>query len=136
MNYLDILAKNIKYNRKKKRMKMLKNYWGIAVVGVAIGGTVVVLITKKCYEEIKNLVIRNAEDPNEDIDENIDEDIIEDIDEELNEGTNINKDEIKETLENLDEKSIGAVGVAMENAMEDLEDIKQNENEVNSDGLL
>lgn len=122
MNYLDKLAKNIKHNGKKKKMKRLKNYWGLAVVGVVIGGTVVSLITKKCYEEIKNIVIRNAVN----LDEDIDEDIEDELNDDFNEGTDINKAEIKETLENLDEKSIGAVGVAMEDAMEDLEDIKEN----------
>jgi hypothetical protein len=128
MNYLGKLANNIMYNGKKKKVKMLKNYWGLAIVGIAIGGTAVAIITKKCYEEIKNIVIRNAGK----LDEDINEDIDEDIDEEINEGTEINKAEIKETLVNLDEKSIGAVGLAMEDAMDDLEDINQNENEVKS----
>ena len=124
MNYLDILAKIIKFNSKKQKKDNLKSNVVLAVAGVAIVGVAVAFFTKGCCEQIKNVVIKNLEDS--------DEDIQEDINEDINEETNIIRDEIKETLGKVGDKSIGDVGVAIEEALEDLEEEEESENEVKS----
>ena len=118
MRYLDRLAKDIKNKQRKQKSNSSRNFAFFAVVGVAIGGVVAALFSKTCCEKIKNINIRNEKDINEDINENNDEEI------------NIKRDEIKQTLENVGDESIGDVGDAMEKALEDLEDEKRNENEV------
>jgi len=108
------LAKNIKFNSKKKKKSNLKSYVALGVLGIAIAGTVATLFTKSCYKEIENIVINNAENNVENNDEDIDE------------NTNINRNEIKQTLEHVSEDSLGDVGFAMEDALEDLEDKSEN----------
>ena len=44
----------------------------------------------------------------------------------IDEDVNINRGEIKQTLESVGEESLGDVGIAMENAIENLEDEKEN----------
>ena len=61
-------------------------------------------------DEIKNIIINNANNNN---------------DEEIN----VKREEIKETLLKADVKSVGDVGVAMEDALEDLEEEQYKENE-------
>ena len=119
MNYLDKLVKNIKFNKKKQKAKKLSGFWVLGALGVAIGGGVA-LFTKNYYKEIKNIVINNVEDNNGDINES------------ANDDENINKNEIKETLEKAGENSLGDVGVAMEHALEEIDDVKQSENELKS----
>ncbi|MBU3129736.1 hypothetical protein LGL55_07365 [Clostridium tagluense] len=121
MNYLDKLAKNIEFNGKKQKVSNHKNFLALAVVGVAIGGAAVALFTKNCSRETKKNVTNNLEDNNRNIKKDIDEDasIVEDI--------NLNRDEIEDTLKNVGEESIGDVGIAMEHALEDDYDEKQNE---------
>lgn len=112
MNHLYRLAKNIKFNSKKKKNNNLNSYIALGVFAVAIAGTVATLLTKNCCKEIENIVINNAE--------NNDEHSEDDIDEEAK----INRNEIKQTLEHVSEDSLGDVGLAMEDALEDLEEEK------------
>ena len=107
MNYLDRLAKNIKLRKRKQKGCSINSF---AVIGIAIGGVIAGLFVRSCYGEIKNSAISNAKD--------IDEDI------------NIKRDEIKQTLDKALGESVGDVGTAMEEAFEDLEDEKQNDDEV------
>lgn len=107
MNHLDRLAKNIKFKKRKQKGRFINSF---VVMGIAIGGVIAGLFVRSCCDEIKNSTISNAKD--------IDEDI------------NIKRDEIKQTLDNALGESVGDVGTAMEEAFEDLEDEKQNEDEV------
>jgi len=124
MNYLDKLVKNIEFNRKNNKNKNHKNTWPIAVLGVAIGGTLVALLTKSYFKEIKNIDINNLEDSTDDISEAVyknDENI---------EDNSIIENEIMETLEHVDEESLGDVGIAMENALENSEDLSQSQHKI------
>ena len=125
MNYLNKLAKNIKVNGKKQRINHIKSYAVLAVLGVAIGGTAVALLTKGCCKEIKNIDINNLEDNEEEFDG----DFGSNTEDYLNEDTDINRNKIKETLEKVDEQSLGDIGVAMEHAIEELDEEKKSENE-------
>jgi len=116
MSYLDDLAKNFISKQKKQKIKKIKCFATFAMLGVAIGGTIV-LFKQSCCEEIRNIVIKNAANIDESIDESIDENI------------NIKRNEIKQTLETVSDESKGDIGVAMKNAFENLEDEKQNGNE-------
>ena len=109
MNYFYELAKNIKFNSKKKKNSNIKSYVALGVLGVAVGAAAT-LVTRSCYKEIENVVINKTENN----DEHIDED------------SKINRNEIKQTLEHVSEDSLGDVGLAMEDALEDLEDEKEN----------
>ena len=111
MNYLERLAKD--FNRKQRKQNTNKNFGILLGLGVVIGGSVAVLYARNCCKEIKEIIINDATDINSDDDE-----------------INSKRDEIKQTLEKESDESIGDVGAAMEKALEDLEDEKQNENEV------
>ncbi|MFT5872065.1 MAG: hypothetical protein ACI8WT_000992 [Clostridium sp.] len=117
MYYLDKLAKDIKNKQKKQKINSIQNYAVFTVLGVAIVGTVAAIFSQSCCEKIRNFSIMNKED--------IDEETNKETDEEIN----IKRDEIKQTLKNVNDESVGDVGSAMEKALEDLEDEKQNENE-------
>ena len=119
MNYLDKLVRNIKLNKKKQKAKKLRGFLALGALGVAIGGGVA-LFTKNYYREFKNIVIHNVEDNKGDFNDS------------ANDDENINKNEIKETLEKAGENSLGDVGVAMEHALEDFDDVEQSENEFKS----
>jgi hypothetical protein len=109
MTYLDKLSK--KMIKKRKKMGNYNNSVMIyAVLGVAVGGIVIGVAARKCMDEIKNIIINNANNNN---------------DEEINDK----RDEIKETLLKADFKSVGDVGVAMEDALEELEEEQYKENE-------
>lgn len=103
MNHLDKLEKIIKIYQKKQKFNKLKSFTGLALLGAAIGGAAIVLYTKNCCDKTINFVIEKVED----------------IDEAEN------RDEIKETLKNVSEESLGDVGIAMENALDDLEEKKE-----------
>ena len=106
MNHLDKVVKIIKIYQKKQKLKKLQSITSLALLGVAIGGTALALYTKGCCEKTINLVVEKVDDI---------------VDTE-------NRDEIKETLKNVSEESLGDVGIAMENALDDLEEKKQNDN--------
>jgi len=118
MSYLQKIQRNIKFNGKKQKIFNSKSLLALGLLGIAIGGTAVVLFTKNCYKEIKNIVIKNIE--NNDENTNI-------YEENTGEDINIIRDEIKETLERTGEESLGNVGVAIEDALEDLEDVSKDE---------
>jgi len=106
MSYFQQLSKNI--NRKRRKQK--GNHVIIfTAIGLAIGGIIAGIVARKCIDEIKNIIINNANNVNEEIDNK--------------------RDEIKETLLKADVKSVGDVGVAMEKALEDLEEEEYKENE-------
>lgn len=128
MNYLNILAKNIIFSRKKHKLNKLKSFWALGVLGVTVGSVGVVLFTKGCCEKIKNVDINNVEDNSDDSSEGIDKDINKEVDKNIDEDDNINTDEIMETLEHLGEESLGDVGLAMEHAIEDLDEEEKSEN--------
>ena len=102
MNYLHKLVKNIKYKQRKRKIDSIKRFVVFTVLGAAIGGVVTVLLDQNCCEETKNVIIKDEKDVEEDI----------------------NRDEIKQTLEKVGDESIGNVGVAIEKALEDLGDEK------------
>ncbi|MBU3111146.1 hypothetical protein [Clostridium lacusfryxellense] len=110
MTYLDKISKNIKSKKRKQMGNYSNSVMVYAVLGVAIGGIIAGLVARKCTDEIKNIIINNANN-------NIDEEI------------NTKRDEIKETLLKADVKSVGDVGMAMEDALEDLEEEQYKENE-------
>jgi gas vesicle protein len=116
MNYLDKLITIIEFHRKKQKIKKLKTIGALAVLGVAIGGAATVIFAHGCCNKMGNIVIRNVEDIDDDVNKNRGND------------ENINRDEIKETLGKAGEESLGDVGFAMENALEDLED--ENDDEI------
>lgn len=108
MTYLDKLSENIKRKKRKQMGEYSNDVVIYAVLGVAIGGIIAVVAAQKCMKEIKNIIINNANNNEEEI--------------------KIKRDEIKETLLKADVKSVGDVGVAMENALEDLEEEQYEEN--------
>ena len=108
MNYLNNLAKIIELRQRKRKGSSLKTIAIFSVLGVAIAGAAIVLLTQSCSSQIRNIVINKANEIDDDIE--------------------TKRDEIKQTLENVDEESIGDIGIAMEDALEDLEAEKQNEN--------
>ena len=112
MNHLGKSVKRIKSKHKNQRINSNNSFVFLAILGIAIGGVIVALVAESCLGEIRNTIISNTKD----IDGNIDEDV------------NIARDEIKQTLEKADDKSVGDVGAAMEKAFEELEDEDQNEN--------
>jgi hypothetical protein len=123
MKIIDKLLKTIENNQRKQKVNSIKGVAVLAVLGVAIGGTTIALLNKRCCSKIKQIITRKGNEYNEynDIDEDIDKDIFDDINEEIN----IKRDEIKKTVENAaSDKHIGNVGIAMEDAVEDLEEDK------------
>lgn len=126
MRRLDKLARNINYKQKKHNKNTIKRVAMFTGLGIAIGGTVLSLLYKRCCSEIKHIIIKNAKDFDED--NNIDEDIDSDFYDEINEEINIKRDEIKQTLKNNTNKPMGDVGSAMEEALEDLETENQDQN--------
>lgn len=118
MNGLDKLQKIIKCKQRKQKLNSIKSFAVLAGLGVVIGGAIMVLVAQSFCEEIRNNIISNAKDIGEDTSEDTSEDI------------NIKRDEIKQTLKNADDVAIGDVGIAMEKALDDLEDEKQKDNKV------
>jgi len=102
MNYLEKLSKNIMFKKKKTNVDSINSFIVFAVVGVAIGGAIVGIFARNCLDELKNVIINNAKDADEDID--------------------LKREQIKQTLENAEDESVGDVGAAMEKAFEDLKD--------------
>ena len=92
MNCFERVAKDFKREQRKRRTNSTKSILAFAVLGIVIGGAIMVLFAEKCCEEIDNIVIRN---------EDIDEDII------------INRGEIKDIIENVDDESIGDIDMEM-----------------------
>lgn len=111
MSYLDQLSKNIKRKRRKQKNNSADNVIIFTVIGLAVGGIIAGIVARKCMDEIENIIINNANN--------------------VNEETDNNRDEIKQTVLKTDVKSVGDVGVAMEKALEDLEDEEYKENEEN-----
>ncbi|MGH4051238.1 MAG: hypothetical protein ACREVX_07775 [Clostridium sp.] len=109
MSYLDQLSKNIKRKRRKQKNNSADNVIIFTVIGLAVGGIIAGIVARKCMDEIENIIINNANN--------------------VNEETDNNSDEIKQTVLKTDVKSVGDVGVAMEKALEDLEDEEYKENE-------
>ncbi|MBZ9687118.1 hypothetical protein G9F72_012365 [Clostridium estertheticum] len=129
MNYLDKSAKKNMFSKKKQKIVNLKSFWPLTVLGVAIGGAAIAFFTKNYCEEIKNIDINNVVDNPDYMNDNIDKDI-EENDENIEDDNNINTDKIMETLEHVGEESLGDVGLAMEEALEELEDVNQSENKI------
>ena len=97
MNYLDILANIMKFKQKKQKTGSIKNIAILSALGIAITGIAVVLVAQSCSNEIKKIVISKANDMADD-------------------------DEIKQAIKEVDDEELGDVGLAMEDALEDLED--------------
>jgi len=114
MNCLSKLSKNIKHNQRKQKINYIKGIAVFSVLSVAIGRSTAMLLAKSRLDKKKNNTTISPEESNE----------------ENNESINIKRNEIKHTLEEFGEEVIGDVGVAMEKALENLEDDKQNENEI------
>ena len=110
MNYLDKLTKNIKSKQRKQKANSINNFAAFAVLGVAIGGTFAGIFARRCLDEIRSTTVSNEKN--------------------INEEVNIKRDEIKQTLKKTPDKCVGDVGAAMEKALDDLSDDKQDENEV------
>ncbi|MEK6264687.1 MAG: hypothetical protein N2B06_07965 [Clostridium sp.] len=123
MNNIDKLVKDFKYKQKKHKRNSVKGVAVFAGLGVVLVGAGVALLYQKCCSEIRHIIVKNEKDFDEDcaIDEDIDSDIYDDINEEIDNSRN----EIKQTLKNGNNKPIGDVGSAMEEALEDLETDKQ-----------
>ena len=97
MNYLDILANIMKFKQKKQKTGSIKNIAILSALGIAITGIALVLVAQSCSNEIKKIVISKANDMAND------------------------EDEIKQAIEKVDDEELGDVGLAMEDALEDLE---------------
>lgn len=108
MNYLNNLGKIIELHQRKRKGSSLKTIAIFSVLGVAIASVALVLLTQSCRTEIRNIVIRKANELDDDI--------------------TTKRNEIKQTLENVDDESIGDIGVAMEDALKDIEAEKKSEN--------
>jgi len=104
MNYLEILTKIINLRQKKQKASSLRNIAIFSAIGVAITGAAVILLAQSCSKEIRNMVIKKAN--------------------ELDEEINIKRDVIKHAVEEVGEESLGDVGIAIEDALHDLEDHK------------
>ncbi|HEY8891856.1 MAG TPA: hypothetical protein VIM70_16580 [Clostridium sp.] len=117
MNYLHKIAKGIKSKQRKKKNDSNKGFVVFTVLGLSIGGAIAGLFARRYCDEIKDIIVSNAKDSdyNEDNEDNED-----------NEEINIKREEIKDTLNSAPNKSVGDVGVAMEKAIEDLEDEEDN----------
>jgi hypothetical protein len=102
MNCFQRIAKDFRREQRRRKTNSMKNIVVVTVAGIVVGGAITVLITEKCCEKIKQIVIGNEKD--------IDKDI------------NIKRNEIKETLENVGDESLGDVGIEMKKALDDLED--------------
>ena len=100
MNYLDILANIMKYKQKKQKSNSLRNIAILSALGIAITGIAVVLVAQSCSKEIRDIVISKANDMADD------------------------GEEIKQAIEKVDDEELGDVGLAMEDALEDLSDKK------------
>lgn len=125
MNYLDKLSRNISRKQRVHKINSNKKFITLTVAGVAFVGTISVLLAKKISEEIRNIIINNAKDTDEDvINKDMDGDFdVDMMDQEVNEDTDDDiEDEIKQTLDKQKGKPIGAVGAAMEEALDDIED--------------
>jgi hypothetical protein len=70
---------------------------------VALGGVVAVLLTENCFEEIKKVIIKNTQGIC------------------IDKETKKKREEIRETFEQADKETMGDVGNAMGNALDDLE---------------
>jgi len=100
MNYLDILANIMKFKQKKQKSNSLRNIVILSALGIAITGIAVVLVAQSCSKEIRDIVISKANDMADD------------------------GEEIKQAIEKVDDEELGDVGLAMEDALEDLSDKK------------
>ncbi|MBU3159173.1 hypothetical protein KPL37_05305 [Clostridium frigoris] len=111
MNYLRTFSKINKYKQKKQKVTLVKGIAIFSVIGIAIGGFATRLLAQSHLDEKKEATINgDYKNGNEDI--------------------NIKRDEIKHTLEEFGDEVVGDVGMAMEKALEGLEDKKHNENEI------
>ncbi|MGK0466435.1 hypothetical protein [Clostridium sp.] len=117
MNNIDKLVKDFKYKQKKHKRNSVKGVAVFAGLGVVIVGAGMALLYQKCCSEIRHIVVSNEK--------NFDEDIDSDIYDNINEEIDTSRDEIKQTLKNGNNKPIGDVGSALEEAFEDLETEKQ-----------
>jgi len=120
MNYLDKSAKKIKSKQRKRKGGLINKFAVIAASGVAIGGAFVGLFGRRCCDEIKKNIFSNEKNSNEDINHK-NEDI-----NNKNKDINIKREEIKKTLKKGLDESVGDVGVAMEKAIDDLEEVNEN----------
>lgn len=106
MNHLRKIEKIIKIYQMKKKLNKVKGFAGLALLGTAIGGAAIAIYTKNCCDKTIKFVVEKVDHMDE----------------------AENRDEIKETLENVSEESLGDIGIAMENALDDLEHKKENDN--------
>ena len=102
MNCFQRIARDFRREQRKRKTNSMKNIVVVTAAGIVIGGAITVLITEKCCEKIKQIVIGNEK--------GIDKDII------------IKRSEIKETLKNAGDESLGDLGIEMKKALDDLED--------------
>ena len=109
MNYLSMFSKNNKYKQKKQNVNLVKGFAVFSIIGITIGGIAKRLLDQSKLDEQKEITIPTSNNSNEDI--------------------NIKRDEIKRTLEEYGDEVVGDVGVAMEKALEGLENKKHNEDE-------
>jgi len=134
MNYLYKLSRDIKCKKRRHKLNSINRFTALAVLGVSIGGVVVGLFAKNCLCEIKSIIIDNAKDSDVDGDKEenkgvsneenkeVSKEENEKVSKEEDEEVKIKREEIKQTLDMAPDKSVGDVGVAMEKALEDLED--------------
>ena len=95
MNYFERVVKDFKREQRRRKPESIKNIATFTVIGVVVGGAITMVLADVICEKIKNMGNEN--------------DII------------IKRNEIKETLENAGDESIGDVGIEMKKALDDLE---------------
>ena len=105
MNCFDIIEKAIKSKQRKQMLSHRNNIVMLTLLTVAVGGVVAVLLTENCFEEIKKVIIKNTQGIGIGIDKE----------------TKKKREEIRETFEQADKETMGDVGNAMGNALDDLE---------------
>lgn len=103
MNCFDIIEKAIKSKQRKQMLSHRNNIVMLTMLTVALGGVVAVLLTENCFEEIKKVIVKNTQGIG------------------IDKETKKKREEIKQTFEQADKDSIGDVGNAMGNALDDLE---------------
>ena len=96
MNCFERVVKDFKREQRKRKHESIRNIATFTVIGIVIGGAITMLLAEELCEKIKNMVIEN--------------------------DIKVKRSEVKKMVENVDNESVGDLGVEMKKALEDLED--------------
>ena len=96
MNCFERVVKDFKREQRKRKHESIRNIATFTVIGIVIGGAITMLLAEELCEKIKNMVVEN--------------------------DIKVKRSEVKKMVENVDNESVGDLGVEMKKALEDLED--------------